>query len=272
MEENVLTLDQVSFQYQDDHAWVLDGINIILRPGDKVGMVGDNGCGKSTITKLILGIEKPIKGEVKLCNEVVSWSRHYPEVGYIGDPGYSSEMLGLPVSVTVKTLVEVVEQIYGEGVRELITLLDIESLYGKENQNLSTGERKRVMALLALSKPNRLLILDEPFDGLDKHYREVMFILLQRYLTPEVSLLFIGHSRIEIDLFTDKVFRIIKGKLVPEAQNKFSVTVSSKSQEPLVSIKKSGVFQYELNRMLESKEVESEISFSLIQIDETKEI
>jgi len=268
MKSTLINLENVFFKYPMSENWILENVNLTLYQGDKIGIVGDNGSGKSTISKLILGIEKPNKGKIHYKQKPVRWNKHYPQIGYIGDPSHSAEMQGLPSNLSIKKLVQMLKTVYQDSIglsklEELCTSLEVDKLLDKETQNLSTGERKRIMALLALSKPNEVLILDEPFDGLDQSVKNTLFELLQNYLTPAISVLYIAHNRIEIDLFTDKVHRIFNRNLSKEEQREFTVTTHIDNKQISSKNEKLGLLQYNLIKLLESDNLNSQVKLEI---------
>lgn len=253
----LIQFENVFFQYPNSGKWILENINFSLYPGDRIGIIGDNGCGKSTICKLILGIEKPARGSVLFNGEEVRWNRHYPFLGYIGDPGQSEEMQALPTNITVSQIVEIIRLVLKKSGMDnqqdaLFETLQIEHLLSKKTQNLSTGERKRVMIFTGLSKLNKLLILDEPFDGLDQNIKTSFFELLPSYLQPKTSVLYIAHNRMEIDLFSDKVFKMENANLHSETQRRFRITTNIDNISEGEQIQKLGQFQYLMDKLLNS--------------------
>lgn len=268
MNQKLISLDNIYFKYPESENWILEDLSFDINSGDKIGIIGDNGSGKSTISKLILGIEKPNKGKIHYKQKPVCWNKHYPQIGYIGDPSHSAEMQGLPSNLLIRKLVQMLKAVYQDSIglskfEELCTSLEVDKLLDKETQKLSTGERKRIMALLALSKPNEVLILDEPFDGLDRSVKDTLFELLQNYLTPAISVLYIAHNRIEIDLFTDKVHRIFNRNLNKEEQREFTVATHIDNKQISRKNEKLGLLQYNLIRLLESDNLNSQIKVEI---------
>src|SRR4051794_7984681 len=94
--DSLASFRQVRFRYASDSPWVLDGIDLEVRPGERVGIVGANGTGKSTIARLLLGLLQPRAGRVELFGTAARWQTHFPTLGYIGDPSYIEGALALP--------------------------------------------------------------------------------------------------------------------------------------------------------------------------------
>ncbi len=82
----LLLINDVYFRYSRKAPWVLSGASLIVRSGERIGIIGDNGVGKSTIAKLIVGFFPADKGKVALFDKPVSWRTHFPDLAYIGDP------------------------------------------------------------------------------------------------------------------------------------------------------------------------------------------
>jgi ABC-2 type transport system ATP-binding protein len=227
----ILELINLSFTYRRKGELILDNINLTVFPGERVGIIGGNGSGKSTISKLILGIHTPAEGKVKLFGHTVSWNTHFPRLGYIGDPGYNAEELGLPTDLKVGEILKLVRDLekFG-GVKEMLDvstkLLGLDNLKQRSIRNLSTGERKRLMAGITFLRNPEFIVMDEPLDGLDEDVVNYIKELITRTMVNNnTTLFYIGHDIVEIDTFTDKVFRLHEGKLLEEKQRHFQGTL-----------------------------------------------
>lgn len=247
----VLQLDQVVFDYQPirkqgEKTPILDGVSLSVAPGERVGIIGDNGCGKSTLAKLFLGIFKPHRGNVFCFGKQASWATHLPQLGYIGDPGHNAEQLGLPAEVTVDRVLRLINRLEGNpaGQREEVKKrLGLDRLENRLIANLSTGERKRLMAGLTYLRKPRVLILDEPTTGLDKHIKpEVLNLIEEMTALPEVAVLFISHDRPEIDRFTERLFLLSNGQLAPAPSPRFRATAHRDGQQE-IAVGKLGQMQ-----------------------------
>ena len=220
----LLKLNDVTFSYTKSQAPLLKAINLKICSGEKIGIVGDNGCGKSTLVKLLLGLQHPNRGDVKLFGKTVLWRNYYPQLGYIGDPSFSPGETGLPTGISVGEVVHSFESFWKSSYKslrsELIERLELYKLFSRDVSKLSNGERKKLMAFLALGKETKLLIADEATEGLDKNAKPIVIDLVkQAAKKEEFAVLWISHRRDEIALLTDKVYELSpdeerKGKLV----------------------------------------------------------
>ncbi|TFI54577.1 ATP-binding cassette domain-containing protein [Mastigocladus laminosus UU774] len=218
-EPSLLKLENVSFYYTKNNK-ILDNVNFNLLPGEQVGIIGNNGSGKSTIAKLLLGIHTPQKGTVNLFGKQVLWSKHYPLLGYIGDPSHNSEELGLPIGILVEEVIKTFKNLLNysqhnnELCDELIEKLKLDKLYCRDVGKLSKGERRKLMAFLALGKEIKLLIADEATEGLDDEVEKLLLtVIKERVKKKKIGMLWISHRRNEIINLTNSVFCIKNGKL-----------------------------------------------------------
>lgn len=214
----MLKLENVAFSYQKESRLLLSEVNLELMPGERIGIVGDNGSGKSTIAKLILGLYSPNQGSIKLFGQKTCWGKHYPELGYIGDPSYNPGGLGLPMDISVKDLINNFKKLWAgfnqEQNFEFEKQLALQEFYQTDVAKLSKGQRMRVMAFLALAKQPKLLIADEATEGLDKDSREaVLSAIKQASSNSDFGMIWISHQRYEVALLTNKVYELAEGRL-----------------------------------------------------------
>jgi ABC-type multidrug transport system ATPase subunit len=222
----LLEFKNVSFQY-DKNQEILKEVNFKLLPGERIGIIGHNGSGKSTITKLLLGLYKPQKGNVNLFDRKVYWENHYPSLGYIGDPSYNPGELGLPNNITVEDVIHTFKKLWVDFVDqysldELEERLKLATLYKRDVGKLSKGERMRLMAFLALGKKPQLLIADEATEGLDEEGEEtVVSVVEDAAINHNFAMLWISHRRDEVARLTDEVYRLYEGSLVLQDWQEF---------------------------------------------------
>jgi ABC-type multidrug transport system ATPase subunit len=213
----LLKFDQVTFGYFKDQNPLLNGVNLEIFPGDRIGLIGDNGCGKSTITKLLLGLYKPTKGQVILFEQIADWENHYPTLGYIGDPSYNSGNLGLPSGISVQEMMDSYKKLVDlspELDEILETELKLSTFCDRDVANLSKGQRMRVMAFLALAKQPRLLVADEATEGLDIESKNAVLSVVKKCSeNGQFGMLWISHRRHEVNQLSNKIYQLTPKKI-----------------------------------------------------------
>lgn len=254
-QQPLFELKNVTFSYANSQNQLLDNVSLSLFPGENIGLIGENGCGKSTIIKLLLGLCFPKKGTVNLFGRKVLWGNNYPQLGYIGDPSYYPGELGLPTGILVKELVQIFKSLCQQekelkdlSYLEIEERLQIPSFYESDVSKLSKGQRIRLMAFLALAKKPQLLIADEATEGLDKEGKEIVLSEVQRLANcHQAGILWISHRRDEVARLTDKVYELFQGKLQKQELQGFDCQIETDSPnteaKKYFNLSKDGAFQ-----------------------------
>ncbi|MDD5529366.1 MAG: ABC transporter ATP-binding protein [bacterium] len=203
----VLDLKNVTKKYPGVDA--LKDFSLSLDRGKIVGLLGPNGSGKTTLMKLIMGFIKPQKGEVKVLG--VS-----PNPMIREKIAYVSELDVLYPWMTVREILDFTSHFYRDWEKakesELLQLLAIEQ--DKKIGTFSYGMRTRVRVMLALCRKPELVLLDDPFSGIDLVSREkVQDALLKTYHYKEQSIVLATHIIDEAEPLFDEVVFIEKGKI-----------------------------------------------------------
>jgi ATP-binding cassette subfamily F protein 3 len=194
----VLEFDSVSKEFS--HRKVLDDLTFLIRHGERVGLIGANGAGKSVLLRLILGKEQPTQGEIKIGPSV--------KVGY-----YAQEHETLDFDKTVLDTVRLFGNMSeGRAVSLLTRYLFTYRQATQKVGSLSGGERSRLqLALLVLSGAN-FLLLDEPTNNLDIASAEVLENALDEF---NGTVLVISHDRYFLDRTVNRIFEL-KDSVVTE--------------------------------------------------------
>lgn len=218
-----VVVDCVDLQKHYGPKQVLRNINFSMERQEKVAFIGKNGEGKTTLAKIIAGLEPLTGGE---CN-----------IGYNTMVGYyaqhQADMLGGHNSVY-----EVMEQAAPPEMRTRIRALLGAFLFSGDDINkkvsvLSGGEKSRLALARLLLQPTNLLILDEPTNHLDMLSKEVLKQALMKY---DGAMIVVSHDRDFLDTLTDKVIAFRKGELV-EFEGDIDVYLQSLSQAPTAALK-----------------------------------
>lgn len=190
----------VTKQYGDKVIW--DDISLTLVRGDKVALVGPNGIGKSTLLKMIVGDERPTRGEIIVNPKSV--------VGYFAQ--HQAEALNPSMTVLEETMAGVDPKLI-ETARGLLARLQFrgEDAPFKKVGVLSGGERSRVALAKFLLRPANVYLLDEPSNHLDPASRQVLQEALTRF---DGTILMASHDRALIDAVATGEYEVENGHLV----------------------------------------------------------
>lgn len=196
---NILSLDKITKAYGERK--VFDEADFFLEDGEKVGIIGINGTGKSTLLKIMAGLEQPDSGKVIRANHIViSYLKQQPDfrenetiLEYVlreADMGHEQNNL----ESQAKTMLMNLE------------ITDINQKIGE----LSGGQKKRVSLVAALLEPADILVLDEPTNHIDNAMSDWLENYLKKY---KGALIMVTHDRYFLDAVCNRIVEVDKGKL-----------------------------------------------------------
>lgn len=195
--ENILEIKDLCFQYNERK--ILKDINLELKKGEVLGIVGFNGSGKSTLVQNIVGLLKPSQGTIKYKDENITKTKLFQisqNVGYVfQNPNYSlfenkvideltfgPKNKKFPISFIKKTT------------QFLLKSLDLTAFQNKDSDNLSIGQKRRVTIASILSMQPSVLIIDEPDTGLDRQNSIKLSQILNELNKKGMSIILISHN------------------------------------------------------------------------------
>lgn len=200
-DKNIIEVKNVSFSY--DHNQVLKNISLTVHEGDYLGIIGPNGSGKTTLVKIILGLLKPTKGEIKLFGSSCLCTNEWSQIGYVPQKAINFDPL-FPATVyevvamgrygkkgLFKQLNKDDRAIIQNALEQVEMLAFRDRLIG----DLSSGQQQRVFIARALAGEPKVIFLDEPTVGVDTKTQERFYALLKR-LNQEfgLTLIIISHD------------------------------------------------------------------------------
>ncbi|MDM7915425.1 MAG: metal ABC transporter ATP-binding protein [Candidatus Eisenbacteria bacterium] len=189
---------------------ILSGIDLTVGRGRFLGVVGPNGGGKSTLLRVLVGLEKPDGGTVRVLGLPPGQSR---EIGYV--PQSPAFDFRFPALVR-----EVVEMGVAAGsraerrriVEQVLEETGLAPLSGKPAGSLSGGERQRLFLARALVRRPRLLLLDEPTLGVDAQALDLFLHLLERLRgQSELTVIMVSHDFTVVTTHSDEVICVARG-------------------------------------------------------------
>ncbi|MBT1070794.1 ABC-F family ATP-binding cassette domain-containing protein [Pelotalea chapellei] len=179
---------------------VFSGASGVIRRGNKIAVVGVNGAGKSTFLKMIAGQTEPTQGQFKLGANV--------ELGYFSQ--HAMELLD-PRKTVFETLQDAMPLATIGVIRNLLgAFLFSGDAVDKRIENLSGGEKSRVVLATLLARPINFLVLDEPTNHLDIRSREILLEALKNF---SGTVVLVSHDRHFLRLLVDRVFEIDHGEM-----------------------------------------------------------
>ncbi|WP_297490800.1 ATP-binding cassette domain-containing protein [Thermococcus sp.] len=184
----------------------LDNLSLEVGKGRTL-LLGSNGSGKTTLMRVLSGLHRPTEGSVEVLglDPFKEPSKLYPRMLYVRD------VEDLPYMLRVSTVVELLSDVYGAGrVERALKTLGLEEHLFKRVGELSKGLRRRVAMVEPLSSNAELIMMDEPFSGLDADSRIIIARALSR-LSRETSLIIASH--IPLNLGIDQMVVLEGGKL-----------------------------------------------------------
>lgn len=194
---NLINIEKITKSYTDRK--LFDNASFSLQEGEKVGIIGINGTGKTTLLKMIAGLEEPDDGKITRANHiVVRYLPQHPEF----DPEKSSLQCILEGNVTEENQWSIESE-----AKSMMTKLGIEDFEQPAGQ-LSGGQRKRLALISVLLSPADVLLLDEPTNHLDNDMADWLEEYLKKW---RGALIMITHDRYFLDSVTNRIVEIDKG-------------------------------------------------------------
>ncbi len=217
----------------------VDGVNIELKYGETLGIVGETGSGKTTLAKLLVGLYKPTAGKIYYedSNKLVR-----KNIQMVFQDPYNSLDPRMKINDALKEGIIIHNIVESSKVRErLLKLLDMVELprasLSKYPHEFSGGEKQRIAIARALSCEPKLVIYDEPVSSLDVSIQgKILHLLLELQQRLNLSYVFISHDILVVRAISDRIAVMYQGKIVEEgATGKICETPSAAYTKQLMS-------------------------------------
>ena len=208
---NVLECKGIKKAYKKGK-YVLDDFNLTISGGRIVGLLGPNGCGKSTLMKLISGLLTPNGGEILVCGEEVG-DKSKALISYLPERTYFSSQQ------KVSELVDFFADFYTDFDKEKANALldDLKIDKNARLKTLSKGTKEKVQLILVMSRRARLYLLDEPIAGVDPAAREYILGTIVGNYAEDSTIIITTHLITDVEQVLDEyVFLSQNGKILEQ--------------------------------------------------------
>lgn len=214
MNDTILQLKEIEKSFEDTK--VLKGLNLDIRRGEFITLLGASGCGKTTTLRIIAGLESPDKGSVLLegqditglepnkrnVNTVFQNYALFPHMNVADNISY-----GLKIKKTPKTQIDA-------KVKEMLRLVQLDGFEKRMPDQLSGGQRQRIAIARAVVNEPKVLLLDEPLGALDLKLRQQMQLELKRLQKQlGITFIYITHDQEEAINMSDRIAVMRNGVL-----------------------------------------------------------
>ena len=201
----------------------VNNINFNIEKNKTIGLLGPNGCGKTTSIGMILGLIKPTSGEIIIDKKNLESLKRDDILSRIN---FASPYIELPKKLTVRQNLEVYGRLYGiknlnNRINEISEDLDIKSFFKRRTGELSSGQKNRVSLAKSLINKPEILLLDEPTASLDPDIGDFVRSYIQEYRSKnQVTILLASHNMDEVERLCDSIIMMKKGKIIDQGTSK----------------------------------------------------
>lgn len=193
---------------------VLNNVNLELYFGNIYGFIGANGSGKSVFFKTICGFLKPDRGTITIDDKVIG-----KDIDFLPDLGVLIEKPGFIENYTqfenLRYLAQINKIIDDNDIIAALKVVGLNPDNKEKVKNFSLGMRQRLAIAQAIMEDQKIIILDEPFNGLDKQGVARIKRLLLKLKSPDRLILLTSHISGDIEELSDYIFEFSAGKIVP---------------------------------------------------------
>ena len=193
-------------------------LNFTIKPGSIVGLLGPNGCGKTTTIGMILGLIKPTKGKVLIKGKNVENESDRIEI--LEKMNFISPYVELPKKLTVKENLIIYGKMYevinlNEKINTLIKDLNLDEFKNRKTGELSSGQKNRVSLAKSLINSPEILLLDEPTASLDPDTGDYIRTYIEDYASKnKTTILLASHNMNEVERLCSEVMMMKSGKII----------------------------------------------------------
>ena len=219
MIENIIEIKELKKTYNKTVA--VDNLNFKIQKGQIIGLLGPNGCGKSTTIGMMLGLIKPSSGSVIINNKNIEDNR----TNLLEKMNFISPYVELPKKLTVEENLKIYARLYGvknlrEKIDNLMESLNLTEFRSRKTGELSSGQKNRVSLAKALINDPEILLLDEPTASLDPDVGDYIRSFIEDFASNKgTTILLASHNMNEVERLCHEVMMMKNGKIIDKGKS-----------------------------------------------------
>ncbi|MCL2116355.1 MAG: ABC transporter ATP-binding protein [Methanobrevibacter sp.] len=235
MVKNIIKIDNLKKSYEEGNIKALNGIDLEIKKGEFVSIIGPSGSGKSTLLNMLGALDVADEGEINVAGYNLRNGKHLNKFR-ANEIGFIFQLHNLIPSLSVVENIEIPmfsTKLSGKEMRErALYLLNLVGINDKSNlkpTKLSGGERQRVAIARALANNPSIILADEPTGSLDsKNSKKIMDQLIKLHKEENVTLIVVTHD-LDVAKLADRSIEVLDGKILKLRDNIFNESVKAES-------------------------------------------
>ena len=214
-----IEINNLSKQYK--RASAVKNISFKINKGKIIGLLGPNGCGKSTTIGMMLGLIKPTSGVVLINGKNIENNR----TNLLEKINFISPYIELPKKLTIQENLEIYGRLYGvknlkNKILELMEMLNLTEFRKRKTGELSSGQKNRVSLAKALVNDPEILLLDEPTASLDPDVGDYVRGVIENFSSKNnATILLASHNMNEVERLCDEVMMMKNGEIIDQGKS-----------------------------------------------------
>ncbi len=219
MTQTIIEVNNLTKKFENYLA--VSNLNFKINKGMIIGLLGPNGCGKSTTIGMLLGLIKPTSGSVIINNKDIENSR----TDLLQKMNFISPYIELPKKLTIEENLKVYGKMYGvknleNKIINLMDQLDLAKFKNKKTGELSSGQKNRVSLAKALINDPDVLLLDEPTASLDPDVGDYVRGIIENFASSDQkTILIASHNMVEVERLCDEVMMMKAGQIIDKGKS-----------------------------------------------------
>ena len=218
---NTATIEVNNLAKQFKNALAVNNISFKINKGTIIGLLGPNGCGKSTTIGMLLGLIKPTSGTVVINGQNIEHNR----TSLLEKMNFISPYIELPKRLTVEENLKVYGRLYGvknleSKISELMEKLNLTQFKKRKTGELSSGQKNRVSLAKALVNDPEILLLDEPTASLDPDVSDYIRTFIEDFASKKgTTILLASHNMNEVERLCHEVMMMKNGEIIDKGKS-----------------------------------------------------